>query len=167
MELYVGGFGQDKLNTVLECKRKEGITFEKRDIISGADLFRVWEETSGRQRENREEKARTADPGGRHTPVVWENVRIIYDLHLAFYSMCERGEEILEEAFLSDLMEKNPHAIIICDEVGNGIVPVEDKKRRYREIVGRSCQEIAKRSDRVVRIVCGCPQVIKGENKRA
>ena len=51
--------------------------------------------------------------------------------------------------------------IVICDEVGNGIVPMEHSEELYRETVGRACCMLAEKSERVVRIFCGIGQVIK------
>ena len=54
--------------------------------------------------------------------------------------------------------------ILICDEVGSGIVPLERKDRIYREAVGRVlCAAVAK-SDRVERILCGIGQCLKQES---
>ena len=50
---------------------------------------------------------------------------------------------------------------IICDEVGNGIVPMDAFEREYRERLGRFLIEVAKRADRVERIMCGIGQRIK------
>ena len=51
--------------------------------------------------------------------------------------------------------------VVICDEVGSGIIPVEKDMRKARETVGRTAIELAKRADRVVRVICGIPQIIK------
>ena len=51
--------------------------------------------------------------------------------------------------------------IIICDEIGNGIVPVEPFEREYRECVGRILVQLAKRAEEVERIICGIGQKIK------
>ena len=58
-------------------------------------------------------------------------------------------------------IEENPDCILICDEIGNGIVPVDAFERRYREQVGRILIEVAKRADRVERVICGLGQRIK------
>ena len=64
-------------------------------------------------------------------------------------------EEIL--SFLDDY--KN--CIIICDEIGNGIVPIDKFEREYRERVGRILIELAKRAEEVERVLCGIGQKIK------
>ena len=61
------------------------------------------------------------------------------------------------------LLEANPDVILICDEVGCGVVPVEPAQRARREAVGRLCCRLAERAERVERIFCGLPMVLKGE----
>ena len=51
--------------------------------------------------------------------------------------------------------------IIICDEIGNGIVPIDPFEREYRERVGRILVQLAKRAEEVERIICGIGQRIK------
>lgn len=53
--------------------------------------------------------------------------------------------------------------IVLCDEVGCGVVPLEKAQRDWREAVGRLCCEIAREAELVVRVTAGLPQVIKGE----
>ncbi len=52
--------------------------------------------------------------------------------------------------------------VVICCEVGSGIVPAEYEQRLAREATGRLCVQLAQRADVVVRMVCGLPNVIKG-----
>ena len=61
------------------------------------------------------------------------------------------------------LLEANPDVILICDEVGCGVVPVEPAQRARREAVGRLWCRLAERAERVERIFCGLPMVLKGE----
>ncbi|MCM1134037.1 MAG: bifunctional adenosylcobinamide kinase/adenosylcobinamide-phosphate guanylyltransferase [Clostridium sp.] len=58
-------------------------------------------------------------------------------------------------------LEKHPDCVIICDEIGNGIVPVEAFERQYRERTGRILIELAKKAEEVVRVICGIGQKIK------
>lgn len=64
-------------------------------------------------------------------------------------------EEILE--FLKDC----PDCIIICDEIGNGIIPMDSFEREYRERIGRLLVELAGRAEKVERVICGIGQKIK------
>ena len=52
--------------------------------------------------------------------------------------------------------------IIVCREVGCGIVPMDAFEREYRETVGRVCTELAAMSEEVHRVLCGVGTVIKG-----
>lgn len=52
-------------------------------------------------------------------------------------------------------------SVVIGDEVGCGIVPVNKEDTVYRESVGRCMCILAEKSESVVRIICGTGQVIK------
>lgn len=60
-----------------------------------------------------------------------------------------------------ELFRKNPEVILVCQEVGYGVVPMDKFDRIYREKVGRVCTELAKKSNKVVRVICGIGTVIK------
>lgn len=59
------------------------------------------------------------------------------------------------------LIQKNPDIIIVCDEVGYGVVPADAFSREYREVLGRICTKLAAASTKVTRVVCGIGTVIK------
>ena len=48
-----------------------------------------------------------------------------------------------------------PHRILVTDEIGYGIVPVDPFEREYREETGRICCLLAERSEEVWRVCCG------------
>ena len=52
--------------------------------------------------------------------------------------------------------------MVVCDEVGSGVIPLEKARRLGREATGRLCCQLAKEATRVVRLVAGIPTVIKG-----
>ncbi len=54
-----------------------------------------------------------------------------------------------------------PELILVCDEVGGGIVPAERKERDYRECVGRVLCGLAGEAESVERVCCGLGQTIK------
>jgi adenosyl cobinamide kinase/adenosyl cobinamide phosphate guanylyltransferase len=56
-----------------------------------------------------------------------------------------------------------PDGILICDEIGCGVVPMSPEERDWRERTGRLCCAITQRAERVERIFCGLPMVLKGE----
>lgn len=65
------------------------------------------------------------------------------------------------ERELETMVERWPDCILISDEIGNGIVPLEAGEREYRERLGRILVELAKRADSVERVFCGIGQRIK------
>ena len=52
--------------------------------------------------------------------------------------------------------------IVIADEIGCGLVPLDASEREKRERAGRLACMLAERADTVIRVVCGCPQILKG-----
>lgn len=62
------------------------------------------------------------------------------------------------EELLPRLLEKE---VVVCDEVGGGIIPADYHERMSREQTGRLCVLLAQRAARVVRLVCGIPIVLK------
>jgi adenosylcobinamide kinase/adenosylcobinamide-phosphate guanylyltransferase len=77
----------------------------------------------------------------------------------------------LTEDLLADKVEKVIEAcrtrdgtvLFVTNEVGLGIVPENPLARRYRDLVGRCNQEIAKTADRVIMTICGIPMTLKEE----
>ena len=61
------------------------------------------------------------------------------------------------EKILSD----NLDIVIITDEIGSGIVPLDVKEREWREVHGRICCQLAGRAEAVVRVIAGIGQKIK------
>ena len=64
------------------------------------------------------------------------------------------------EVPLDALLQKK---LILCREVGSGVIPMDPDERKWREAVGRLCCALAKEATAVVRIVCGVPIALKGE----
>ena len=58
-------------------------------------------------------------------------------------------------------LKEHPDCVIISDEIGNGIVPMDAFEREYRERTGRLLVELASRAEEVVRVICGIGQKIK------
>jgi adenosyl cobinamide kinase/adenosyl cobinamide phosphate guanylyltransferase len=52
--------------------------------------------------------------------------------------------------------------VIACDEVGSGVIPLDRRDREARDACGRLCCKLATQADKVVRVVCGIPIIIKG-----
>ena len=66
------------------------------------------------------------------------------------------------QGLAEELARRNPDAVIICNELGSGVVPADAFDREWREAVGRLCCGIAREAEQVHRVVCGIGTVIKG-----
>ena len=60
-----------------------------------------------------------------------------------------------------EIPEGNPDIVVVSQEVGYGVVPMDAFDRKYREAVGRVCTGLASKSKKVTRVVCGIGTVIK------
>ena len=58
------------------------------------------------------------------------------------------------------LLEKD---VVIGNEVGSGVIPLQAKDRETRELVGALYRILAEQADAVVRMVVGIPTVLKGD----
>ena len=72
----------------------------------------------------------------------------------------EAGLDPLAET--ENFLAENPDAVIVMDEIGCGIIPLEKPARLWREAVGRVGCLLAERAETVERVVCGIPIKIKG-----
>lgn len=81
--------------------------------------------------------------------------------HLFVQKRLEEGKT--QEEILSEIRSATSEGqwVIISDEIGNGIVPMEDTDRAWREATGRILIELAKDADEVHRVVLGMGQRIK------
>lgn len=75
----------------------------------------------------------------------------------------KRGEDPMQLA--DGMIRFNPDMIVIANEVGCGIVPVNSEERAFREAAGRFCTKLAAFSDEVHRVVYGEGMIIKKEEK--
>lgn len=62
---------------------------------------------------------------------------------------------------MQKILKVNPDLIIICNEVGSGLVPMEPFERTWREETGRLCCFLAKEAQRVDRVFCGIAVTLK------
>ena len=133
MRLIIGGYAQGKLDY---AKKK----FNVEDKYVFECTLPTKEENEG------------LNPDGNATIVV-------SSLHKWIRKRIKEGGRPEEE--ISSFVKKNQNAIIICDEIGNGIVPMDPFERVYRERTGRILVNLAAEALEVERVVCGIPQKIK------
>ena len=139
MKLIIGGLAQGKLHYVLQkegneqCIIFDGVLPEERQIQE------AWKEAGSEEKTliiNHFHQVVKQELAGKRTP-----------------------EEL--EADVMEFVEKHPEVILICDEIGNGIVPVDAFERTYREQTGRILIRLAQKADEVVRVLCGIGQRIQ------
>lgn len=85
--------------------------------------------------------------------------KIVNDFHLWVRDLLRDGEDARK--VVMEYLEQHPDCVIICDEIGNGIVPMDAFERQYREELGRILTELAARAEHVERVICGLGQVLK------
>lgn len=83
----------------------------------------------------------------------------IFDFHEYVKRLLQ--EEKNTKEFINKLISLNPGIVIVSNEIGYGLVPIDAFDRRYREETGRICTELAAFSERVIRVVMGIGSVLK------
>jgi adenosyl cobinamide kinase/adenosyl cobinamide phosphate guanylyltransferase len=86
--------------------------------------------------------------------------KVIYKLNDIIKNLIDNNIDPVEH--IKNKLEELKDIIIVCDEVGSGVVHIDRKQREYIEAVGRALCIIAKKSDRVDRVYCGIITRIKG-----
>ena len=90
--------------------------------------------------------------------------RVMDHFHLFIRRWLQAGktqEELVRMLLEQGEEQRDGNRIIICDEIGCGLVPVDAFEREYREAAGRICTVLAEHADEVYRVVCGIGMRIK------
>ncbi len=61
----------------------------------------------------------------------------------------------------AELAQQNPELVVLCDEMGSGVVPLDKEENEVREQVGKVLQAAAARSKEVYRVLCGIGMRVK------
>jgi adenosylcobinamide kinase/adenosylcobinamide-phosphate guanylyltransferase len=85
----------------------------------------------------------------------------VTNYHTLVRRLTDAGEA--PEDFTRRLITEDPGAVVITDDIGSGIVPMEREERLWREQCGICMRLLAESAETVIRVVCGIPQVLKGE----
>lgn len=153
MELYIGGFAQGKLEYVQNKKAKEAILIAMVIDCAQSDYQKTLQSIDNKI------KNENADV---NNIVNVNDIVIINHLHLWVKDLLREGmEEAVVQSTILSWVATHPNTILICDELGNGIVPLEKMDRIWREQTGRIMIELAKQAERVERILCGLGQRLK------
>ena len=103
---------------------------------------------------------------------VSDGVRAVYGLHKWIRRLVEEGldsdaklEELLkridEKTESSERGAETGDFIVIMNDMSQGLVPMEEKERAFREANGRAMIRIAAEADEVYRVFCGIGTGIK------
>lgn len=132
MKLVIGGRAQGKLNYVLQHMTDENYQTYDGVFPDEGELFNLTKKNE------------------------WLIVN-----HFHNWVNKELKENRNPEEELEAFLKKGVRFVIISDEIGNGIVPVDTFERDYRERTGRMLITLASQADEVVRVICGIGQKIK------
>lgn len=98
------------------------------------------------------------------------NAKAVCNFNL-FIKRVLRNEGIFNSAYedyfdklLKEILAKNKDCIIITNEIGLGLVPIDSFDRLYREMTGRICTRLAKEAEEVYRVFYGIGTKIKHTN---
>lgn len=86
---------------------------------------------------------------------------ILTNYHILIRRLTESG--INAEAYTREFCSVNPDCIVLLDEIGSGIIPMDKQERIWREHVGKAGCILAENAQAVIRLICGIPTAIKGE----
>lgn len=135
LELVIGGRAQGK-SAYVRKKYPHAVYLDERDLVADGSL--------------------SIDEDKAQEIILWDH------FHLCVRTWQEAGMTMDEmQDKIADLCKRCRHLVIISDEVGNGVVPLQKEDRVYRDLVGNLLIEIASKAERVDRIICQIPQQIK------
>ena len=132
MKLVIGGYAQGKLDYVLDGNRLTNFC-----IVDG-------ELPNAEQLKDEKNNGKTV---------------IVNHFHEWMRASIRQGKNAEQE--ILEFISNAPGCIVISDEIGNGIVPLDNFEREYRERTGRILVKLAEQADEVVRVICGIGQKIK------
>ena len=84
------------------------------------------------------------------------SAEIIRDFHMLL-----KNYEGDPQSFAEDFCRAHPDAVVIADETGSGVVPVDPDERAWRESAGRALCVLAQKAESVTRVICGIGVRIK------
>lgn len=84
---------------------------------------------------------------------VMDDRTVLYGLEKLVFAAPEQAEGLLDALSAKE--------VVACREVGSGIIPLERSGREARDATGRLCVLLARRAEKVIRMVAGIPLIIK------
>lgn len=104
--------------------------------------------------------------------VLFDCLSVFTSNQLFYYS---KGIDFIDDVLFDKILEKikkeiekllqvNPNIILVTNEVGYGLVPINHLERVYRDLLGKVNTYVASLVDEVYLVVCGQPIKIKGDS---
>ena len=84
---------------------------------------------------------------------------VIYEIDRWILALVQAGMDVAIE--VEKFAAANQDAVIICNDISCGVVPIDPVMRKWREAVGRATARLAQQSDEVIRLFCGIPSRLK------
>lgn len=162
MKLFIGGYAQGK-NKFAQARFPGYAFLDEKNYDLGVGIMN-W--GAGPINDSTEEPGEETGKQAAHS----ESAKaanhgiLVNHLHRIIRKELEDGrteEEIREE--ILKLGRQPFEVVFLCDELGNGIVPIDPDEREWREVVGHILIAVAAEANEVLRIFCGIPEVIKKE----
>lgn len=177
MILIVGGFGQDKRNRFEAFLRDSGEeSFEEgtgcfpERILDGEEILNhamvSLNQTTNWTAETLVKEIQAFAPDGiNHFHSLMRSLFLdgVYDrIRQSASEGSKNYLDDLEDYLWEELRETYLGCKwILCDEVGNGVIPISGADRDYRMLVGRLQTRLAVEAESVYRMTCGIPVKIK------
>ena len=85
--------------------------------------------------------------------------KIINEIDREVLAWIKAGENLPEK--MNGFISESADAVVICNDISCGVVPIDPVMRKWREEVGRFMSLLAESSDAVIRLYCGIPTRLK------
>ena len=85
--------------------------------------------------------------------------KLIYELDKWLLALVKAEADAADA--LERFIDSRKDAVVICNDISCGVVPVDGTLRKWRETVGRALAELSSISDETIRLFCGIPSRIK------
>ena len=127
-------------------------------ILDGREYEKWADALAGPGPEPRSSKAVLPEKGGQGEPDSHQ-LCLLDHFESMVWHVLQRGGD--PGAAARALMDRCPDLILITDEIGSGIIPMDEDLRDYREVHGRVCCDLAAAAQEVYRVSCGIGVRIK------
>lgn len=96
-------------------------------------------------------------------PQIWDALQDKVEAWLKAMPFAQKEDpETLARSFRETVLQSaSEEDILICEETGCGIVPLDGAERLRRDVTGHLCCLLAREAEEVYRVWCGLPQKLK------